>query len=117
MSMLSDETRQLLPTQAARLCPPLVRKEPPKDCCLTPRSEIRRPDPAIYSRAETLKRDGSNGQVTWQNPDIVTNLWRPARLLPEAQLTVHNLSAKRIAPTIPRRGARRPVASYIGVRT
>ncbi|MCX5238881.1 hypothetical protein OG824_27130 [Streptomyces prunicolor] len=45
---------------------------------------------AIYSQAEQIE----NGVLpNWDNPDIITNDWRPFRLRSEAQVTIRNLSA------------------------
>lgn len=51
---------------------------------------ILKPDLAIYSQAEELQ----NGNIpSWDSPDIVTNNWRPFRLMPEARVKVRNISA------------------------
>ena len=77
----------------ARLCAPPARKPRRQDCCFTPSSEVRRPDPSIHSQPELLHRDGLNANVSWLNPDIELYAGVPARLLPEARITVHNRSA------------------------
>lgn len=54
---------------------------------------VDKPDLAIYSQLELL----SNGQIpSYDNPDIVTNSWRPFRLRQEASVKIRNLS-----PTVP----------------
>jgi hypothetical protein len=95
MSTLMTDARAaaIAPNRSNRLCPQLVRKERASDCCFSPRSELRLPDPAIYSQRQIIKRDGLTAHPSWQSPDIITNLWQPARLMPEAQITVNNLSA------------------------
>lgn len=47
------------------------------------------PDLTIYSQTEVL---ADAGLPTWDNPDIVTNDWRPFRLRQEASVTIRNLS-------------------------
>jgi hypothetical protein len=60
-------------------------------CCFKPQGPPPdRPDPAIYSQDEQF----SLGVVpTWDSPDILTNYWNPFRLMPEATVTVRNLSS------------------------
>lgn len=54
---------------------------------------IEKPDLAIYSQQEEL----NNGNVpNWDSPDIITNQWRPFRLMEEAKVKIRNLS-----PTVP----------------
>lgn len=77
----------------ARLCHcgrPPVRPRPRCRCVRVDDTPIERPDMAIYSQTEQL---AIGGQPTWDNPDIVTNDWRPFRLRQEASVTVRNLSA------------------------
>ena len=91
----------------SRLCAPLLRKQPREECCFTPTSELRRPDPAIYSQTEIIRRDGINANVTWMNPDIELYAGTPARLMPEATITVHNRSS-----AVSAAGARADVYAY-----
>lgn len=62
-----------------------------KGCCLQLKDNdpIEYPDPSIYSQAEQL----SLGQIpSWDNPDILTNEWKPFRLMMESKVIVRNLS-------------------------
>ena len=71
------------------------RKPPRKDRCICIHTDdpIEKPDLAIYSQVEQL----NNGNVpNWDSPDIVTNFWKPFRLMDEAKVKVRNLS-----PTVP----------------
>lgn len=61
--------------------------------CVTTSTPIEKPDLAIYSQQEQVANGGS---PTWDNPDILTNHWRPFRLMEEARVKVRNLS-----PTTP----------------
>lgn len=72
-------------------------RPPESQNCVTlpPDTPIKKPDLAIYSQIEEL----SLGNIpTWDSPDIVTNEWRPFRLLTEALVTIRNLSVE--APAI-----------------
>lgn len=51
---------------------------------------VEKPDLAIYSQIEELQLGHA---PTWDSPDIITNSWRPFRLLPEATVKVRNLSS------------------------
>jgi hypothetical protein len=50
-----------------------------------------RPDLATYSQEEQLTLGVS---PTWDNPDMLTNWWRPFTLMPETVVTVRNLSSR-----------------------
>lgn len=58
-------------------------------CLTVTDTPIDRPDLAIYSQGEVL---AGGGAPSWDNPDIVTNDWRPFRLRQEASVSVRNLS-------------------------
>lgn len=73
-----------------RACRPLVRRERTPECCFTPSTEPKRPDPAIYSQLEILER-GLATRLSWNSPDINTNV-APAKLDREAVIVVRNLS-------------------------
>jgi hypothetical protein len=79
--------------QFRSLCDCGARRRPPGSrcgCLPVQNTPIETPDLAIYSQAEQL----ANGTIpSWDSPDIVTNEWRPFRLLPEAQVKVRNLSS------------------------
>lgn len=49
------------------------------------------PDLVIYSQNIEL---ANNRIPTWDNPDIITNIWNPFRLKSEAKITIRNLSTK-----------------------
>lgn len=59
-------------------------------CCYRPQTPPDRPDPAIYSQDEQFSLGNA---PTWDSPDILTNYWNPFRLMPEAAVTVRNLSS------------------------
>jgi hypothetical protein len=63
------------------------------DCCtyLSPNHPIERPDLAIYSQDEQL---ALGSLPSWDNPDIITNSWRPFTLFPSSKIIVRNLSPK-----------------------
>jgi hypothetical protein len=72
-----------------RACPrPRPRPAPPS-CCIETDTPIDRPDLAIYSQAEQF---AAGGQPTWNSPDITTNFVGADKLMPEAEVTVRNLS-------------------------
>jgi hypothetical protein len=48
------------------------------------------PDLAIYSQLEEIHH---GRPPAWDNPDMVTNHWRPFRLMEEAKITIRNLSS------------------------
>lgn len=50
---------------------------------------VETPDMGIYGQTEVLT---AGGIPTWDDPDIVTNDWRPFRLRQEASVTVRNFS-------------------------
>jgi hypothetical protein len=59
-------------------------------CIRVDDTETDTPDLAIYSQAEQL----ANGTApSWDSSDIVTNDWRPFRLMEEATVTIRNLSS------------------------
>jgi hypothetical protein len=67
------------------------QQRPSPACCVPIRdTPVRKPDLAIYSQDERL---AAGAQPSWDNPDIVTNDWRPFRLRSEAQVTIRNLGA------------------------
>lgn len=74
----------------ARGCTPARASQPGTDCCFRPKTPPDRPDPAIYSQDEQFSLGVA---PTWDSPDIVTNYWNPFRLVPEATVTVRNLSS------------------------
>jgi hypothetical protein len=57
------------------------------------REDVDLPDLAIYSQAEQATLGNA---PSWDNPDIITNLWGPFRLMDETEVVVRNLS-----PTAP----------------
>ena len=77
----------------SRLCNCGVPKEKHSGCksiYLDTNQPVDKPDLAIYSQIEQL----SKGIVpSWDNSDILTNHWNPFRLMLEAKVTIHNLSA------------------------
>lgn len=69
---------------------PRARPRPSRpSCCVHTDTPIDRPDLAIYSQAEQL---AAGGQPTWNSPDITTNFVGAGKLMPEAEVTVRNLS-------------------------
>lgn len=68
---------------------PGVARPPHCSCTRVDDTPLDTPDLAIYSQAEVL---AGGGIPSWDNPDIVTNDWRPFRLREEASVTVRNLS-------------------------
>jgi hypothetical protein len=92
MSDGGEQGRATLAASARRGCacgrPP--RTAPAPSCCVSTRdTPVRKPDLAIYSQEERL---AAGAPPSWDNPDIVTNDWRPFRLKNEAEVTVRNLS-------------------------
>ena len=85
-----ERSRVMLQARDRRVCSPLVRRERAPDCCFTPSSEPKCPDPAIYSQLEILER-GLTTRLSWNSPDINTNA-QPRKLDREAVIVVHNLS-------------------------
>ncbi len=72
-------------------CRPRRRWEPDRAvCCVPIPVPIQTPDVAIYSQEEQLS---VGNPPTWDNPDILTNYWRPFRLMPEVSVTIRNLSS------------------------
>jgi hypothetical protein len=72
-----------------------VKRAPKKGGCrnIHTQDPVEKPDLAIYSQLEEI----SKGNVpAWDSPDIVTNNWRPFRLMQEARVKIRNLS-----PTVP----------------
>ena len=61
-----------------------------KTPCITVDTPFEKPDLATYSQDEQI---GSGNIPTWNSPDILTNVTLPFKLLPEAEITVRNLSA------------------------
>jgi hypothetical protein len=72
-------------------CKDIERPSRPSPCNSTKvDSPINRPDLSIYSQIQ----ENQNGNTpSWDNPDIITNNWRPFKLLPESIIKVRNLSA------------------------
>lgn len=104
--------RSSVGSSASRLCAVLPRKDRPQDCCFTPDSPLRKPDPALYSQVELLRRATASGNalaanVSWNNPDIELYSGTPARLRPEARIIVHNRS-----PSVSAAGVRVDVYAY-----
>jgi hypothetical protein len=76
-----------------RLCSCGGAPRPPRHPCgripVDP-DRIETPDLATYSQEEELAAGRS---PSWNSPDIVTNDWGPFRLMPEAHVTVRNISS------------------------
>lgn len=81
--------RSRLVSRACHCGTPGVARPPQCSCTRIDDTPLDTPDLAIYSQAEVL---AGGGLPSWDNPDIVTNDWRPFRLRTEASVTVRNLS-------------------------
>lgn len=75
------------PSDVSRACVP--RRKTPVGCCARVRTDIKFPDPAIYSQDESL---ASGVEPSWDSPDIISNDRWPWVLRPDLEVTVHNRS-------------------------
>jgi hypothetical protein len=78
-----------LPAWAEASCTPTRKSRLGTACCFKPQPPPDRPDPATYSQDEQFSLGTA---PTWDSPDILTNYWNPFTLMPEATVTVRNLS-------------------------
>ncbi len=85
------KTKPTLPAGLGKLrfCPHLVVKENRSDCCYQPEKPPKRPDPGIYSQQE---RYTAGNLITWDSPDITTNLSSGQTLDDNVIVTVRNYS-------------------------
>jgi len=77
-------------TPREQSCVPRRMQSTDTACCFTPAgAPPDQPDLAIYSQEEQFTLGIA---PSWDNPDILTSLSNPLRLLPESIVTVRNLS-------------------------
>ncbi|MAG97999.1 MAG: hypothetical protein QF797_14715 [Alphaproteobacteria bacterium] len=72
------------------LCPDLTVRENRPGCCLVPEEPPKRPDPGLYSQSELL---AAGSALSWDSPDITTNLSGRTTLDENVRVTVRNYSA------------------------